>query len=206
MGILGFGDERGDGQRRRRDADADQPHLFVDDHLLDDAARIVGDAAVVAHDDVELAPGDDVAVLRNVKLEGGCELPADGVEPRPGQRQADAHLENLFGVAAPGAEADGGAGRDSLEHRSTQHHVSLKNFCPYFRFLPMSLPAADRDQAGSRWGICGRSPAAFPLIGARGRRAVPASMTKLWVSEYHGGVTSAAGADPLSCRTKFPSK
>ena len=29
--------------------------FLVDDHLLDDAARIVGDAAIIAHDDFDLA-------------------------------------------------------------------------------------------------------------------------------------------------------
>jgi hypothetical protein len=53
-------------------------------------------------------------------------------------------------------------------------------------------------QAGSRCGICGRLPDAFPVIGARGSLATPCSMTKLWVSEYQGAVTSGAGAGPLS--------
>jgi hypothetical protein len=59
------------------------------------------------------------------------------------------------------------------------------------------IGASDR-QAGSRCGICGRSPEALPEIGARGSLAVPCSMAKLWVSEYQGAVTSGAGAGPVS--------
>ena len=62
-------------------------HFVVDDHLLDDAAGIVGDAAVVAHDELDLSPGDHVAVLLHVKLDRGLQLSADGVEARPGQRE-----------------------------------------------------------------------------------------------------------------------
>ena len=70
---FGFGHQRRDRERRRRDADADEADFVVDDHLLDDAARIVGNAAVVAHDELDLSPGDHVAVLLHVKLDRGLQ-------------------------------------------------------------------------------------------------------------------------------------
>ena len=98
---------------------------------MNDAARIVGNTAVVAHGEFELAPGDNFAVLRNVKLERRCELPTDGVEPGPRQREADAHLEDIFGACAAGAEAYSGASRHSLEHGSAQDHGSPESFYFY---------------------------------------------------------------------------
>ena len=38
-------------------------------------------------------------------------------------------------------------------------------------------------------------------IGGRGRRVLPASITKFWSSVYHGALTSDAGGVPLSWRT-----
>src|SRR4029077_14716110 len=53
----------------------------------------------------------------------------------------------------------------------------------------------------AKWGIFGRSPRALPLIGARGSFDSPASMMKLCASEYHGAVTSGAGALSFGCNT-----
>jgi hypothetical protein len=52
--------QRRDRKRRRHNADADQPDFPVDDHVLHDAAGIVGDAAIVAHSEVD-APAGDIA-------------------------------------------------------------------------------------------------------------------------------------------------
>jgi hypothetical protein len=132
---LRFGHQRSDRQRRRRDPDTDKPHFLVDDHFLHDAARIVGNAAVVTHDKFEFSPGHSVAVLHNVKLERRCKLPADGVEPRSRQWEADTHLEDVLGGCAAGAKANGGAGRHSLEHRPAQHRA-------FPQFLFSSTPVA----------------------------------------------------------------
>ena len=49
----------------------------------------------------------------------------------------------------------------------------------------------------SRTGSVGRSPCALPVIGARGSFDGPASITKLWSSEYQVPVTFAAGRRAL---------
>ena len=67
--LLGFGDELRHRERRRRDAHADDVDLVVDDHLLNDAPGIVGNAGIVADDDLDLAAGDAVAVLLLIDLE-----------------------------------------------------------------------------------------------------------------------------------------
>ena len=107
---------------------------------------------------LDLSPGDDVAVLLNVKLERACELPADGVEPGPGQRNADAHLEDVVGGCAAGAQADGGAGRQSLEQCSTQHHRSPRRFLFSSYADPASTdrfrPVRDAEFAGVRLPPC----------------------------------------------------
>ena len=127
-GNLCFRHQLRDRQRRRRDADSDQSHLVVNDHVLDDAARIVGDAAIVTNDELELTPGDVGTVLLDVKLERARELPADGVEAGPGQRNADAHFQDIVGGGPGGAHTDGGGGRQSLEHSSAQHHGPSPQF------------------------------------------------------------------------------
>ncbi len=52
----------------RRDAHADDVDLVVDDHLLNDAPGIVGNAGIVADDELDLAAGDAVAVLLHDRL------------------------------------------------------------------------------------------------------------------------------------------
>ena len=108
VGILGFGHQRRDRQRGWRNSDADKTHFLVDDHLLDDAARIVGNAAVVTHDDFDFSPRNDVAVLLDIKLDRSCELPTDGIEARPGHRNTDAHLEDFLRAGVTGKHTGGG--------------------------------------------------------------------------------------------------
>ena len=63
-GVLDFGGERRDRERRRRDAEAgEEGHLVVDDQVLRDALGIVGNGAVVLDDELDLLAGDGVAVL-----------------------------------------------------------------------------------------------------------------------------------------------
>jgi hypothetical protein len=90
--------------------------------ILHDAAGIVGNAAIVAHGELDAPPGNADAVLRNVELERPRELPADGVEAGAGQRNAYTHLENVVsGGSRPGAKADGGAAGQSLQQGPAQH-------------------------------------------------------------------------------------
>ena len=83
----------------------------MDDHLLYDAARIVRNAAVVAHDDFDLPPGYNFAILLDIKLDCGRKLPAGGIEARPGQGNADSHLENFQRAGVTGKNASGGRSR-----------------------------------------------------------------------------------------------
>ena len=64
--------------------------------------RGVGGAAVVADDQLDLAAGDRVAVLRHVKLQRRLQLPADGVEAGAGDRHADADFKNAVGGSGTG--------------------------------------------------------------------------------------------------------
>ena len=66
--------------------------LVVDDQLLREAAGRVGHAAVVLEDDLDLAAGDLVAVLRHAELDGGVDLAAGG-RLRAGHRQDQADLD-----------------------------------------------------------------------------------------------------------------
>ena len=94
VGFLRFRQNRRNGKRDRRDADPTNIDLIVDDHLLDDPVRVVGDAAVVAHLQFDLAPGDCVAVLLHEQLDRGVELTADGVKAGTGHRYAHADLQD----------------------------------------------------------------------------------------------------------------
>src|SRR6202043_1375382 len=112
---------------------ADDVDLIVDDHLLDDAAGIVGNAAVVAHGQFDLAPGHRVAVLLHVELDRGLELTADRGEAGTCHRHAHADFQNrIGGDSGASNEAAGGGGGHAHEHCSTQHDVP-----PLFQF---SLP------------------------------------------------------------------
>ena len=55
--------------------------------------------------------------------------------------------------------------------------------------------------AHARCGIFGRSPLALPVIGGRGSRALPGSITNVWSSEYQGPATSGAGGRSFTCLT-----
>src|SRR5262245_65892657 len=55
----------------------------------------------------------------------------------------------------------------------------------------------------ARCGIFGRSPLALPVIGGRGSLVRPASITNVCSNEYHGPLTSGAGAVSVSWRTEL---
>src|SRR6202043_1273577 len=111
---------------------ADDVDLIVDDHLLDDAAGIVGNAAVVAHDQFDLAPGHRVAVLLHVKLDRGLELAADRGEAGAGHRHAHADFQNrIGGHGGTRDKSAGSGGGDALEYCSAQHDIpSLISYRP----------------------------------------------------------------------------
>jgi hypothetical protein len=62
-------------------------------------------------------------MLLHIKLDRGCELPADGIEPGPGHGDAYPHLQDFLAGGATGKQADGSAGGHALEHCSPQHFV-----------------------------------------------------------------------------------
>ena len=228
--LLGLGNKLRDGERARRDAGADDVDLVVDDHFLDQAMRRVGDAGVVADDQLDLAAGDGVAVLLHIDLECAGQFAADGGKARAGQWQTAADLERGVGGDGRARQQSTRRGRgDTLENRSALHVSSSPVFvlsCPrlsrastLFRatgsqtWMAGTSPAmaSEKIHAGSRCGISGRSPCALPVIGGRGRRAVPLSMTKVCSSEYHGALTSGAPAyaahrDARSCRSDGASR
>ena len=86
-------DERADGERQRRQAEAaDHRHLVVDDQFLRDAARLVCDAGVVAHEQLDLLARHRVSVVRHEQARARQHLAARG-GLRAGQRknEPDAH-------------------------------------------------------------------------------------------------------------------
>ena len=72
--------------------------------------------------------------------------------------------------------------------------VRAKRGALTLRLLVVAAGTTAEDYA--RCGIFGRSPLALPVIGGFGSRVLPGSITKVWSSEYHGPVTSGAGALP----------
>ena len=96
---LGFGRERRDRERRRRDAEAgEEVHLVVDDQVLRDALGVVGNGAVILDDEFDLLAGDGVAVLRHEELDGGGFLLA-GRLLLAGHRQDEADLDAVAACA-----------------------------------------------------------------------------------------------------------
>ena len=85
-------DRRGRERERRQAEAGEHVDLLVDDELLRDPPRRVGDAGVVLDDDLDLAAGDGVAVLRDVELDRGLDLLA-GRRRLAGHRQDEADLE-----------------------------------------------------------------------------------------------------------------
>ena len=93
IGVFALRGDRRGGQRERREAEAgEHGDLVVDDQLLRDAPGRVGHAGVVLEDQLDLASGDRVAVLRQVEPGAGLDLPAGGGE-RAGHRQDQADLQ-----------------------------------------------------------------------------------------------------------------
>jgi hypothetical protein len=111
---------------------------------LDDAARIVGNAGIVAQDNFELSASDRVAILLNVKLDRRSQLPPDGVESGPCHGKTDPHFENFLSISGTGENAKNcAAGSHSFEHCPSQHCVPSSSTADGRRRKP-GLP---RDQA-----------------------------------------------------------
>ena len=90
---LALGRDRRGRQGRRRDAEAgEHVDLVVDDQLLRDPPRRVGNAAVVLEDHLDLAAGDGRAVLRLPELDRRLDLLA-GRRRLAGHGQDEADLE-----------------------------------------------------------------------------------------------------------------
>src|ERR1700730_12341958 len=124
---LGFGGDRRHGHRARRDAGGQQRYLVVDDQLLGEPLGVVGDAGVVAEDQLDLLAGDAVAMLRHVELgRGGDFTAARGV--RPGHLHDHADLDRVLRRGAAGAERrDGEAAGDEIltDHGTSSLCLSL---------------------------------------------------------------------------------
>ena len=86
--------------------------LVVDDHLLDEAAGVVGHTAIVPQDDFDLLAGDHVAVVLHVEPCAGPGLPARGSEPGSGHRKAHAHFDHVLRRRRSRGARERGRGRD----------------------------------------------------------------------------------------------
>ena len=75
--------------------------MIVDHELLGEPLGIVGDAAVVPDDELDLLAGDRVAMLRHVELDGGGDFLPGGAH-RAGHRQDEADLDGVLGGGAAG--------------------------------------------------------------------------------------------------------
>ena len=101
---------------------ADNLDLVVDDHLLDEAAGIVGHAGVVAQDHFDFLAGDHVAVLLNIEPGARRGLPTRGVETGAGHGKAHADLDHLLRARIRCRECEQ-AGRGKSDRDVSTLHV-----------------------------------------------------------------------------------
>ena len=101
--------------------------MIVDDQFLRQPLGVVGHAAGIAQDDLDLLAGDRVAVLLHVEIDGGLDLLAGrGLLPR--HRYDEADLDGVLRERAAGGErADG-------ERGNRAGRVFELHWC-YLRFL-----------------------------------------------------------------------
>ena len=78
--------------------------MIVDHELLGEPLGIVGDAAVIPDDELDLLAGDGVAVLRHVELDGGGDFLPGGAD-RAGHRQDEADLDGVLRGGAAGCQS-----------------------------------------------------------------------------------------------------
>jgi len=121
---LGLGHQRAVGEHGRRDPAAEHLHLVVDDHLLDQAAGVVGHAGVVAQDQLDLLAGDHVAVLLEVEARAGGGLPAGSGEAGAGHGEAHADLDHLLRRRAARGQRDR-TGRNECKGELSASHRTL---------------------------------------------------------------------------------
>ena len=76
--------------------------LVVDDHLLNQTPRIVGDARIIPQKELDLLSRNHIAVVLHIKPRAGRRLPPGGTEARPGHREAHADLDHLLRGGAGG--------------------------------------------------------------------------------------------------------
>ena len=102
VGDFGLGYQWCYSQRSGRDSNAYQSYFVVYNHLLNNATCIVGYATIVPHDNFNLSPSHDIAVLLHIKLDRGCELPTDGVKSGASHRYTDANFEDVLRFSETG--------------------------------------------------------------------------------------------------------
>ena len=78
--------------------------MIVDDELLGEPLGVVGDAAVIPDDELDLLAGHGVAMLRHVELDCGDDFLPGGAD-RAGHRHDEADLDGVLGGGAAGAQA-----------------------------------------------------------------------------------------------------
>jgi hypothetical protein len=100
-------------------------HLVVDDHLLHEAARVVGHAGIIFQDQLDLFASHPVAVLLEVEPCTGPGLPAGGIEAGTGHGEAHADLDHLLRGHPAWRTGEHRGGRQSNGDLSALHVISL---------------------------------------------------------------------------------
>jgi hypothetical protein len=121
---LGLGHERAIGERGRRNPAGDDVHLVVDDHFLNEAAGVIGDAGVVAQDQLDFLAGDLIAMLLDVEPRTGRRLPAGSGKTGAGHGKAHADLDHFLRGGAARGERDQAGGGERNRKRSASHGYS----------------------------------------------------------------------------------
>ena len=112
--------------------------MIVDDEFLGETLGVVGHAAIISDDQLDLLAGDHVAVLRHVELDRGDHFLPGGAD-RPGHRHDEADLDGVLGGGGAGCRRhncdrkSGGEMRAAQGFLQKQHGVSPIEFvhCEY---------------------------------------------------------------------------
>src|SRR5262249_31489271 len=121
------------------------------DEFLRDPLRLVGYAAVVAQDDLDLATRDRVATLLGEDLDRGGHLLAVLGE-RPGERRREADLHGLLTACGRRQDGQGAGGRQQAEEIWTRDHGSPHRLCRPFR-PAVEVDDCEHTSSCYRWKI-----------------------------------------------------
>jgi hypothetical protein len=103
---LAFVDQRRNGQHVRRQTAAQNGDLVGNDQLLGYPLRIVGNAGVIPDDQLDLAAGNHIAVLRHVEACAGNGLFSDRTQ-HPGERHDEPDFDCILRCNIAGKQRTG---------------------------------------------------------------------------------------------------